>query len=78
MFDTSLFRKISPVLWEISRGYRPGMRVPARVYASEAMLEENRPLARTAYEHRDASGDEMGAVPDIHEGYGFPIRRCRV
>ncbi|MEK7178838.1 MAG: RNA-splicing ligase RtcB, partial [Patescibacteria group bacterium] len=40
MFDTSLFRKISPVLWEISRGYRSGMRVPARVYASEAMLEE--------------------------------------
>ena len=77
MFDTSLFRKISPVLWEISRGYRSGMRVPARVYASEAMLEEisaDRSLEQLMNVAMLPGIQKWAlAMPDIHEGYGFPI-----
>jgi tRNA-splicing ligase RtcB len=67
--------KIHDHLWEIPQS--GAMRVPARVYASEAMLESIR---------RDRSLDQLVnvatlpgirkyaiAMPDVHEGYGFPI-----
>jgi tRNA-splicing ligase RtcB len=69
--------KIHDHLWEIPRTYRDDMRVPARVYASEAMLESIL---------RDRSLEQLVnvttlpgirkyaiAMPDAHEGYGFPI-----
>ena len=34
------FKKISDWLWEIPKSFRADMRVPARVYASEKMLED--------------------------------------
>ncbi len=71
------FRKINNYLWEIPKGFREDMRVPARLYASEALLEETM---------RDQSLDQLVntatlpgvvkhalAMPDIHQGYGFPI-----
>ena len=34
------FIKINDYLWEIPKSFRPDMLVPARIYASERMLEE--------------------------------------
>lgn len=69
--------KIQDYLWEIPKSFRADMRVASRVYASEKMLEEI---------FRDRSLDQLInvatlpgiqnfaiAMPDIHEGYGFPI-----
>lgn len=69
--------KIHNYLWEIPKSFRTDMRVPARFYASEKMLEEI---------FRDRSLEQLVnvatlpgiqghalAMPDMHEGYGFPI-----
>jgi len=71
------FKKISNWLWEIPKSFRPDMRVPARAYVSERMLEDA---------FRDRSLEQLVnvttlpgivnyslAMPDMHEGYGFPI-----
>jgi tRNA-splicing ligase RtcB (3'-phosphate/5'-hydroxy nucleic acid ligase) len=69
--------KIHDHLWEIPRAYRGDMRVPARVYTSEAMLDSilrDRSLEQLVNVatlpgiHKYAI-----AMPDVHEGYGFPI-----
>ena len=75
--DKSALRKIDDWLWEIPKSTRSDMRVPARVYATEIMLEAIL---------RDRSLDQLVnvatlpgirgyaiAMPDVHEGYGFPI-----
>jgi len=69
--------KIHDWLWEIPRNFRADVKVPARVYASERMLGEI---------FRDRSLEQLVniatlpgiqkyalAMPDIHEGYGFPV-----
>ena len=69
--------KINDWTWEIPKGFRQGMRVPARFFASEKMLDEI---------FRDRSLEQLVnvtalpgiqkaalAMPDMHEGYGFPI-----
>ena len=33
-------KKISETVWEIPTSYKEGMRVPARIYATEALLRE--------------------------------------
>jgi tRNA-splicing ligase RtcB len=40
-------RRISDVVWEIPTSYKDGMRVPARIYASESLLSE---LDETVYD----------------------------
>lgn len=69
--------RIGPMEWEIPASYRPDMRVPARFFASEAMIadilhdQSLMQLINTA-----ALPGVVGAVlamPDMHEGYGFPI-----
>ena len=75
--DKRNLEKINDHLWEIPKTFRPDMRVPARVYTSEAMLDAIL---------RDRSLDQLVnvatlpgirrfaiAMPDVHEGYGFPI-----
>ncbi|MBC7263163.1 MAG: RtcB family protein [Chloroflexi bacterium] len=77
MVSKSELRKLSDVLYEIPKGYRPDMRVPARVYADDDLLE----MAM-----RDRSMEQLIntatlpgvvryalAMPDMHQGYGFPI-----
>ena len=69
--------KINDWIWEIPKSYRSDMRVPARVYVSEKML---------AGISRDRSLEQLVnvatlpgiqkyalAMPDVHEGYGFPV-----
>ncbi|TNJ39237.1 RtcB family protein [Chlorobaculum thiosulfatiphilum] len=75
--ERSSIRQISGWLWEIPRSYRSDMRVPARFYASEAMLDQI--LADRSLEQLVNVAALPGivgfalAMPDIHEGYGFPI-----
>lgn len=69
--------RITDTLFEIPSAYRDDMRVPARIYTSEQMLEDSMEdlslwqliniatlpgIQKAAY-----------AMPDIHQGYGFPI-----
>lgn len=69
--------KLTDYLWEIPRSYRADMRVPARIYASEKMLEEifrDRSLEQLI-NVATLPGIQKYAIvmPDAHEGYGFPI-----
>jgi len=70
-----MLEKIHDYLWEIPR--TGAMRVPARVYASEAMLDSI--LRDRSLEQLVNVATLPGirkyaiAMPDVHEGYGFPI-----
>jgi tRNA-splicing ligase RtcB len=71
------FNKISNWLWEIPKFFRRDMKVPARAYVSEKMLEEA--LKDRSLEQLINVATLPGivnysmAMPDMHEGYGFPI-----
>ena len=71
------FSRVGENVWEIASTFRADMRVPARLYADETLLDQ----ALT-----DKSVDQLlntatlpgivkyaVAMPDIHQGYGFPI-----
>jgi tRNA-splicing ligase RtcB len=77
MLSKKDFVKINDYLWEIPKNFRADMRVPARAYVTEKMLEES---------FKDRSLEQLVnvatlpgilnysmAMPDMHEGYGFPI-----
>lgn len=70
-------RKVDNFRWEMPLYYKPGMRVPGMVYASERMLdsilqdESLDQVANVAF-LPGIVGRSM-AMPDIHWGYGFPI-----
>ena len=68
---------LSPWSWRIPPDARPGMRVPGIVYADAELM---------ALIRRDASLEQVAnaatlpgivrasmAMPDIHQGYGFPV-----
>ena len=69
--------KINDYLWNIPKSFRSDMRVPARVYATEKMLEEiltDRSLNQLINVATLPGIQKYAlAMPDIHEGYGFPI-----
>jgi tRNA-splicing ligase RtcB len=75
--NRSSIRKISDWLWEIPKTYRSDMRVPARFYASESMLGQilgDRSLEQLVNVATLPGIERCAlAMPDIHEGYGFPI-----
>lgn len=77
MITKKTLHKISDCLWEIPQSFRGDMLVPARVYATAKMLDEI--LDEKALEQlvnmTTLPGIEKYAVamPDIHQGYGFPI-----
>lgn len=70
-------KKISDYVYEAPKGLRPFMRVPARLYADETLLEAA--LSDLSIEqliNTSALPGVVGytlAMPDIHQGYGFPI-----
>jgi tRNA-splicing ligase RtcB len=70
-------REISPVEFELPKGSKPGMRVPARVFADRQLLE--RIAADRSLEQLQNVATLPGiveaalAMPDIHQGYGFPV-----
>ena len=69
--------QIKDWLWEIPKSYRSDMRVPARVYASDKMLVDlfhDRSLEQlVTVATLKGIQKHAHAMPDIHEGYGFPI-----
>ena len=70
-------QKISPWLWEIPEGTVREMLVPGRFYASETMLDQifaDRSLQQLVHVAMLPGIRKYAlAMPDIHEGYGFPI-----
>jgi tRNA-splicing ligase RtcB len=71
------FKRLSEYLWEIPADFRDDMRVPARLYASDRLLEAA--LGDHSVDQLVNSATLPGlvgaamAMPDIHQGYGFPI-----
>ena len=72
--DLALLRRRSPHEWEIPQA--GAMRVPAVIYASEALVRD---MDRKVYEQAVNVATLPGivrasyAMPDAHWGYGFPI-----
>jgi len=70
------FIKISSTIWEIPTSYKDGMRVPARIYATEGILRE---MDEGVIDQVTNVATLPGIVryaccmPDGHWGYGFPI-----
>lgn len=77
MFDKKNIKKISEYIFEIDKGYRKDMKVPARVFASEKILNEilKDDSLNQLVNVATLPGIENYALamPDIHEGYGFPV-----
>lgn len=70
-------KKINQVLWVIPSTTRKNMKVPAHIYASEDMLEmlfKDKSLEQLM-NVTTLPGIQSHALvmPDVHEGYGFPI-----
>jgi tRNA-splicing ligase RtcB len=69
--------KIHDWLWEIPKSHRGDMRVPARVYTNERMLDsilQDRSLEQLVNVATLPGIQKYAlAMPDVHEGYGFPI-----
>lgn len=69
--------KISDYIWEIPKSYRHDMRVPARIFISEKMIDAL--LEEEALEQVVNVAALPGiqkyslAMPDIHWGYGFAV-----
>lgn len=68
--------KITEQIWEIPPSEKPGMLVPARIYATDRLMQE---LDETVYEQITNVATLPGitqyalCMPDGHSGYGFPI-----
>ncbi len=77
MITKSDLVRISEYVWEIPTGFRPDMRVPARIYASEELLELA--FRDKTFEQLVNTATLPGVVkrvlvmPDAHQGYGPPI-----
>ena len=71
------FKRVDDYLWEIPQSFREDMRVPARIYADDELLEAA--LGEKSVEQLVNTATLPGiveyalAMPDIHQGYGFPI-----
>lgn len=76
MTDKNLVQ-VAPYVYEVPASYRQDMRVPARLYADEEVLAQAREdrsleqLINTAT--LPGIVGRALAMPDVHQGYGFPI-----
>jgi len=68
--------QISDTIWEVPISYKEGMRVPARIYGTERLIQE---MDETVYDQVTNVATLPGitkyalCMPDGHFGYGFPI-----
>jgi len=72
-----LLRRLDGVRWELPADALPGMRVPGRIYANEkliALIAKDEAVGQVAgvASLPGIVGASL-AMPDIHQGYGFPI-----
>lgn len=69
--------KINDYLWEVPTTFSTNMRVPARIYATEALLAEmldDRSIPQLVnVACLPGIVNYALVMPDAHEGYGFPI-----
>jgi tRNA-splicing ligase RtcB len=73
----SELRRVGEVEWEIPASARPDMRVPARVFATRELLDaiaydESLEQLQNVATLPGVFGAAI-AMPDIHQGYGFPV-----
>ncbi len=72
-----ILKQIDDYRWELSQDYKPGMRVPALIFADRAMIEQmgDDQAIEQAANVATLPGivGRSLAMPDIHWGYGFPI-----
>lgn len=70
-------RRLDKYIWEIPKDSQPGMRVPGRIYADDALIEKMRTDATLQQCANVATLPGLYnwaiTMPDGHEGYGFPI-----
>ena len=77
MISVKDFNKASDFEWVIPTATVEGMRVPVRVFSSRKLLEDA--LADRSIEQAINAAslpglvDEVKVMPDVHQGYGFPI-----
>ena len=71
------FKQIEAFVYEVPSSYRKNMQVPARFYADGALLEgvrNDRSLEQLVNTATLPGAVKYAlAMPDIHQGYGFPI-----
>jgi tRNA-splicing ligase RtcB len=71
------FKRVDKYVYEVAASFRPDMRVPARFYADPELMEAA--LEDKCLEQLVNTATLPGvvkyalAMPDIHQGYGFPI-----
>lgn len=69
-------KRIHDALWELPSTFSPGMRVPARIFATETILSA---MEETVFQQAANVAKLPGilnysfCMPDGHWGYGFPI-----
>ncbi len=70
-------QQLAPYLWEIPASFRSDMRVPARLFATKEMIDSlfNDRTLEQLVNVTTLPGIQGAALamPDAHEGYGFPI-----
>jgi tRNA-splicing ligase RtcB len=70
-------KRITPYEWEIPQSFRADMRVPVRIFATQKLLEQI--MDDKSLEQAVNAATLPGLVgtvvimPDMHQGYGFPI-----
>ena len=77
MLGKEHIERVAEHVWEIPKTFRADMRVPARLYADEdlldAALSDNSVLQLVNTATLPGAIRYAIAMPDIHQGYGFPI-----
>ena len=77
MISKSEMKRLSPYLWEIPKDYRHDMKVPCRIFASDRMMDDigkdNSIEQLINVATLPGIIDAAYVMPDVHEGYGFPI-----
>ena len=75
--DLNELDKISDYEWVIPKSYREDMRVPVRIFATREILEEIKDdkSLQQAVNSATLPGlvGHVIVMPDMHQGYGFPI-----
>ncbi len=71
------FRRAGDYVWELPTKYNQNMRVPVRVYADDALLEDALQDASLQQAVNVAClpglAGKVVVMPDVHQGYGMPI-----
>ncbi|MEN2974690.1 MAG: RtcB family protein [Candidatus Caldarchaeales archaeon] len=70
-------QKIEEYMWKIPQNYRPDMKVPVTIFASEELIQKMQ-MDRTLDQGVNVATlpgvlKHSVVLPDAHEGYGFPI-----